>query len=87
MDDLSATIAEVLQECLDRGMQLPFIVCSASPNGSVLALRFSAAGDDPDILAEHYEPAGFEFPMTIMILDRTNDKALVTLDATGRTWH
>jgi hypothetical protein len=87
MDDLSAMIAEVLQQCLDRGMQLPFIVCSASPNGSVLAVRFSSPGDEPDILAEHYEPSGFGIPMTIMILDRSNEAVGVTLDATGRTWH
>lgn len=87
MDDLSVTIAEVLQKCLERGMRLPFILCSASPNGSVLAMRFSGPDAAPDVLAEHYDPAGFRMPMTIMILDQTNEAARVTLDATGKTWH
>jgi hypothetical protein len=85
-NELANVIGEVLGECTARGMELPFIVCSASPNGSVLAVRCNS-DDEPDVLAEHYESAGFAMPMTIMVLDQQNVAVRITIDADGKTWH
>ena len=87
MDDLAMQIAEVLQECISKGMRLPFIMCAASPNGSVLVTRFRFPGTEPDILAEHFETGGFRAPITIMILDQSGEARRITVTAAGRTWH
>jgi hypothetical protein len=85
--DVISIIAEFLGECVARGMQLPFIACGMSPNGSVLALRFTSRDSDPDILAENYEEGGFSLPMTIVVLDQANETSRITIDPTGKTWH
>jgi len=61
MTDLVDHVGDILERCLEMGMQMPFIMCSASPNGSVLCVRF--AGEVPNKLAEHYEPEGFRLPV------------------------
>jgi hypothetical protein len=80
--DLTELIRGALRACIDRGMQAPFILCAASPNGSVLCMRI----DDipPEMLAEHHEPAGFRIPITVMVLDQTGEAALITIDAERR---
>src|SRR5205823_3551328 len=35
-------------------------------------VRFNA-GDEPDVLAEHYEPEGFAMPMTMRVVDQQNE--------------
>src|SRR5262249_21994440 len=87
MEWLGDTLIEIYDQCEERGMELPFIVCSVSPNGSALVLRVKGDGSPADVLAEHFEPAGFVLPMTIAIVDQRNEAARVTLNAPGEaTW-
>ncbi len=65
-------------------MVLPFVICAASPNGSVLAIRADGRGNS-EILAKHFEPKGVQLPMTIMVLDQQNSAVRVTIDPTGQT--
>ena len=37
--ELRGHLVEMLEACRERGMQLPFVVCAASRNGSVLCIR------------------------------------------------
>jgi hypothetical protein len=85
-DDLKELITEVLEECERRGLCLPFILCGISPNGSIISVRLTGEGS-AQILAEHFEGEGFALPMTIVVVDRDNEAARVTVTASGRTWH
>jgi hypothetical protein len=71
--------------CPGGEMKLPFILCAASPNDSVLCLRTD--GVDPEILAEHYEGGGFRAPITIMVLDQTGEAVRITIEAEGLKFH
>jgi hypothetical protein len=59
MDELSDYVVEIFDKCEQRGMQVPFIVCAVSPNGSVVCARVYRDGGGPDILAEHFEAEGY----------------------------
>ena len=85
-DDLKELITEVLEECERRGLCLPFILCGISPNGSTISVRLTGEGS-AQILAEHFEDEGFTLPMTIVVVDRDNEAARITVTSSGRTWH
>jgi hypothetical protein len=88
MEDFAAMLGEIFNRCEVQGMQLPFVVCAAAPNGSVLAMRHLGAGKDPDMLAEHSEDGMFRLPITIVVLDQCNIAVRITVAADGkRTWH
>jgi hypothetical protein len=83
----TGVLVEVLQQCVVRGMQPPLIMCAISPNGSVRVTRWPE-GRDPELLVEHLEPDGFALPMTLLVFDRRNNAARVTLTAQGnKVWH
>jgi hypothetical protein len=69
--DLSGTLSDIVDECVKGGMALPFTVCAASPNGSVLVTRTMDRGRT-DVLAKHFENGGLKIPMSVMVLDQKN---------------
>ena len=79
IDELSDYMVEIFDKCEERGMQVPLILCTVSPNGSVACARIYGDGRAPDILAEHFEAEGFRLPMTCMVLDQNNEAARVTI--------
>jgi uncharacterized protein (DUF302 family) len=83
MDQFADWFAQIMRQCKQNGMVLPFIICAARPNGSVLAIRADGRGHS-DILAKHFEPKGVQLPMTIMVLDQQNNTVRVTIDPTGK---
>jgi hypothetical protein len=40
-DEAMRHLAEILRICRERGMKLPFIICAASPNGTVFCKRMT----------------------------------------------
>ena len=74
-----------LNACIDRGMQLPFILCAVAPNGSVAAIRTD--GVERELLVEHIEPEGFRLPITILVLDHAGEVACITIDAERTSFH
>ena len=74
MDDLSQHIAAIVQACIDRGMRVPFIMCSARPNGCVLSTRFTP-GSEMEVLAEYFPEEGFLLPINVMIVDQEGETA------------
>ena len=74
-----------LNACVDRGMQLPFILCAVAPNGSVAAIRTD--GVERELLVEHIEPEGFRLPITILVLDHAGEVACITIDAERTSFH
>jgi hypothetical protein len=87
MNNLTEHLIEIFHACEERGMQVPFVLCAASPNGSVLCIRMHGDGTDPDVLAEHYEPEGFQMPVTCMVLDQTGEVVDITLKADQTSAH
>jgi hypothetical protein len=89
--DLEAELKEAFQEaldgCLKRGMQLPFIVCAVSLNGSVICMRANGMSADTDLLAEHYEGLGFLLPVNIMVIDKTGEAARIVFAIEGIVFH
>jgi hypothetical protein len=77
--DLSETLAQIVDECAIAGMAPPFIVCAASPNGSVLVARM-INGRDTNVLTKHVENGGLKIPMGIMVLDQKNNAVRIVLD-------
>jgi hypothetical protein len=87
-NNLTAFMVEGLERCLEKGMQLPFIICAISPNGSAYVGRFSGPGESPETLTQHIEDAGFSLPMTIAILDQAGDAVRLGISSSGqRAWH
>jgi hypothetical protein len=85
MEELTQHLGPILQQCDNQEMQVPFILCAASPNGSVMAMRTD--GENSDVLAEHYEEQGFALPITIMVLDQAGKAVRVTISQQGMTFH
>lgn len=84
--DFSEAMRDALEQCVERGMQFPLIVCSVCSNGSVLVMRTD--GENPgETLAEHIEGGGFATPINCMVVDQTGGVAHVTITAEGATFH
>ena len=79
-DEAMKHFAEIIRICRERNMKLPFIICAASPNGTVFCMRFSGPGGQPDVLAQHDEPGGFKSPINWMVLDQNGEGVRVTID-------
>ena len=89
MDKLTDALADVLKHCLTRKMVFPFIACAASPNGSILAIRYSTGEDglETELLAQHSERKGFQTPITMVILDQAGEAVRVTIGDKGIRYH
>ena len=79
-DEAMKHFAEIIRICRERNMKVPFIICAASPNGTVFCMRFSGPGGEPDVLAQHDEPGGFKSPINWMVLDQNGEAVRVTID-------
>jgi len=77
--DITEAMREALETCVERGMKLPFILCSTSPNGSVICMRVRGGGIEPEELCEHFEPEGFRMPVTLMVLDQNGEAVRITI--------
>jgi hypothetical protein len=86
-DAVTKYLKETLEACLNRGMQAPLIVCSISPNGSVLCVRMHVGNIEPDILAENCEEGGFRLPITIAVVDQRGEAARISFEGERPTFH
>ena len=90
MNDLSEILGDVLHECLDHGMQLPFIMAAVSPNGCAVIVRFEQGNDEEveaTFLAEHTEVSGVVMPINVMVTDQTGEAVRIKIDQDGTTFH
>ncbi|UPK39733.1 hypothetical protein IVB18_22420 [Bradyrhizobium sp. 186] len=78
MEELQEHFVEVLRQCIDDGMKLPFILCAMSPNGSVLVTRINE-GRGPDTLAQHVEDNAFKTPINVVVVDHDGEAARVVI--------
>jgi len=80
--DLTNRITEMFKRCEEEGMVFPLIMCTISPNGSVLASRMDSIGY-AKILTQHSEPDGFKVPLSLVLVDQNNAVARITIDHLG----
>jgi hypothetical protein len=85
-DNLTNRINEMFKQCEKEGMVFPLIMCTISPNGSVLASRMDSIGC-AKILAQHSEPNGFMVPLSLVLVDQNNAVARITIDHAGNIVH
>jgi hypothetical protein len=85
-DDLTNRINEMFKRCEKEGMVFPLIMCTISPNGSVLASRMDSIGC-AKTLAQHSEPDGFKVPLSLVLVDQNNAIARITIDHVGNIVH
>jgi hypothetical protein len=85
-DNLTNRINEMFKQCEKEGMVFPLIMCTISPNGSVLASRMDSIGC-AEILARHSEPNGFMVPLSLVLVDQNNAVARITIDHAGNIVH
>ena len=84
--NLKNRINEMFKRCEEEGMVFPVIMCTISPNGSVLASRIDTFGC-AKILAQHSEPDGFTVPLSLVLVDQNNAVARITIDHAGNIVH
>ena len=77
----------VLDECLTRGMVLPFVMVAASRNGSLYAQRVLGGDRAPEVLAKHIEDEGYRMPLTCMVLDQNDQVCHVSIESGKVTYH
>ena len=82
-EELATFFPEVFEQCIERGMRLPFIMCAVAKNHSVTVARVNWATEFKDtdsvVLAEHIEGDRFTLPVSIMIVSHDGEVARVDL--------
>jgi hypothetical protein len=71
-----------LQECMGRGMALPFTGVAVDVHGSLLGVRTD--GENPKVLAERYVRGVFALPINIMVVDAKGEAARLLIEKGGR---
>jgi hypothetical protein len=70
LDNLKYPLRDVAKACKEHNLLMPIIVCIASPNGSLLAIRIGV--EDSSVLAQRFEDGGFRGPFRVMLVDQAN---------------
>jgi hypothetical protein len=85
MELLHTIIREALDDCLARGMVLPYIICIASSNGSVVCVRSNGESTDSALLAQHYEDSPVGGSLGLLVTDQNGEVAAARITATKQT--
>ena len=87
--DLKRLVAQLVDACHDKGIQLPWLVTAVAINGSVLALRLTATregtGVEAETLAEKHIDSAMVLPINVMIVDATGHAFHFSTDQDGMT--
>jgi len=70
LDNLQHPLRDVAKACIEHNLLMPIILCMASPNGSLLAIRIGV--EESCVLALHLENEGFRGPFRVMLVDQSN---------------
>ena len=81
MEGLIIKFANALQECLDSGMEPPFIVAVIGANGSCQNWRYDVneQGDGlaAKLLTQHSEAGGMALPLNFVVVDAAGNAVRV----------
>lgn len=82
---LGEALVAALDGCVQNGMSYPMIIMVVGGNGSVVAARYAAPGEEPVFLAEHMEGAGVDFPIDGLVTDEHGGAVHVRVTPEGMT--
>ena len=85
MQDLREQIPEILEQCHQRGLVLPYLIVAVAINGSILALRCTqnVEGLDAQVLVSLMTNETMELPINIMVVDAVGDACRVIVTPGG----
>ena len=85
--DLYRLVAQLVDACRVQGIKLPWLVTAVAINGSILALRMTAAregrGVEAETLAEKHLDDAMVLPINFMIVDATGHAFHFSTDQDG----
>jgi|SRR5689334_17047841 hypothetical protein len=88
---LTNFIAGVLAQCRNQGMELPFVVCATSSNGSRFVVhcfqRKPGHQLGCEVVENHMVASGFDLPVNIKIVDETGEATRIEIEQMGPTFH
>jgi hypothetical protein len=82
LDSLQDPLRDVARMCKQHNLLMPIIVCIASPNGSLLAIRMGV--EESSVLAQHIEDDGFRGPFRVMLVDQSNKAVKLVVNGHDR---
>jgi hypothetical protein len=84
---LTEILAEILEHCLTKGMQLPLTMYATGADGSWLTVRMRKPGIPGEVLSEQFKGGSkggfFRLPATMDIVDKRGVVAHVEFDVSG----
>ncbi len=95
IEDLIEQIAPAIEELItELGFEVPLYLASLAANGSIVALHYRwtdpaqpEEGLDADLVADHTVGPGFQFPINMIFVDATGERAARTVvSQKGSQW-
>jgi hypothetical protein len=85
MKAFTERVPEILEQCHERGLVLPYLVVAIAMNGSILALRCADTdkGIDAQVIASRMIDETMEGPINIMIVDGVGEACRVIITPAG----
>jgi hypothetical protein len=78
VDVIGNDLGDILTQCLDNGMKLPFHLAVVAKNGSLHYLRYTRDKVEP--LAVHSVGNLFDWPINLLLVDAAGDTAQIVFD-------
>ncbi len=86
---LQEQLSQLLVACLERGMQLPFIVAAVAINGATVVARYTQGdkGLDAQVIEEYAQAGEFRLPINMMVVDAEGNAARIAWQSGKPTLH
>ncbi len=95
IEDLINQVAQTIEELItEQGFEVPLYLASIAANGSIVALHYRwtdptqpEEGLDADLVADHTVGPGFQFPINMIFVDATGERAArMVVSQKGSQW-
>ena len=87
----SNSVTEIIEGCIERGMQFPLVLVCVPTNGNIMASRYQPAGNGKhlkvQILVEPRQDQMLSLPVNIIIVDARGEATRVVITNGGTTFH
>jgi hypothetical protein len=85
MEEFREQISEILEQCHERGLVLPYLLVAIAINGSILALRctYNDESLDAQVLVSRMINKTMGLPINIMIVDAVGEACRVIITPGG----
>jgi hypothetical protein len=85
MEEFTEQVPEILEQCHERGLVLPYVLVAIAINGSILALRCTDTdkGIDAQVLVSRMINETMGLPINLMIVDAVGEACRVIITPGG----